>query len=178
LVYSRKTMGRKPRGVKGYTPEEIKALFNKDDKYKIGLRLYAVYQVSLGKPSRELEALYNTSFKQILNWVERFEVEGIEGLRDKPGRGRTSQLSPEQMQRIADLLGEETPEEYGYNTQRWTGPLLIDWIDQQMGVRFKKAHIYNIIKRLGFTYQKARGIYPEADPVAQEAFKQDLKKNS
>lgn len=41
-------MGRKPRGVKGYTPEQIKALFNSEDKYKIGLRLYAVYQVALG----------------------------------------------------------------------------------------------------------------------------------
>ena len=47
-------MGRKPRGVKGYTPEQIKELFTSDDKYKIGLRLYAVYQVSLGKSSREV----------------------------------------------------------------------------------------------------------------------------
>lgn len=171
-------MGRKTRGVKGYTPEQIKALFNSDDKYKIGLRLYAVYQVSLGKPSRELEDLYDTSFKQILNWVDRFEKEGLQGLRDKSGRGRTPQLSPEQMQRIGQLLEEETPDEHGYNTQRWTGPLLIDWIDQQFGVRFKRAHIYNIIARLGFSYQKARGIYPEANPAEQETFKQDLKKNS
>lgn len=95
-------MGRKTRGVKGYTPELIKALFNSDDKYKIGLRLYAVYQVSLGKPSRELEDLYDTSFKQILNWVDRFEKEGLQGLRDKSGRGRTPQLSPEQMLDIPD----------------------------------------------------------------------------
>lgn len=171
-------MGRKTRGVKGYTPEQIKALFNSDDKYKIGLRLYAVYQVALGKPSRELEDLYNTSFKQILNWVDRFEKEGLQGLQDKSGRGRTPQLSPEQMQRVAELLEGETPDEYGYNTQRWTGPLLIEWIDQEFGVRFKRAHIYNIIARLGFSYQKARGIYPEANPAEQAAFKQDLKKNS
>jgi hypothetical protein len=61
-------MGRRVRQISGYTSEEIKALFNNEDKYKIGLRLYAVYQVSLGKPSRQLEELYNTSFKQILNW--------------------------------------------------------------------------------------------------------------
>ena len=76
-------MGRRVRQISGYSPEDIKALFNKEDKYKIGLRLYAVYQVSLGKSSRELEELYNTSFKQILNWVDRFEKEGIDGLKDK-----------------------------------------------------------------------------------------------
>jgi transposase len=74
-------MGRKVRQISGYTSEEIKALFNNEDKYKIGLRLYAVYQVSLGKPSRQLEELYNTSFKQILNWVDRFEKEGVDGLK-------------------------------------------------------------------------------------------------
>jgi hypothetical protein len=41
-------MGRKSLQVKGYSPESIKALFNSDDRYKIGMRLYAVYQVSLG----------------------------------------------------------------------------------------------------------------------------------
>ena len=64
-------MGRSTRQVQGYSPEQIKALFKSEDKYKIGIRLYAVYQVSLGKPSRELEALYNTSVKQILNWAGR-----------------------------------------------------------------------------------------------------------
>lgn len=39
-------MGRKTLIIKNYKPEGIKALFNSNDKYKIGLRLYAVYQVS------------------------------------------------------------------------------------------------------------------------------------
>jgi transposase len=169
-------MGRKPRGVKGYTPEQIKELFRSDEKYKIGLRLYAVYQVALGKPSRELETLYNTSYKQILNWVERFEKHGVDGLRDKSRQGRTPRLTPKQMQRLKELLDAESPTEHGYNTHRWTGPLLIDWIDREFGVRFKKAHIYNLIAKLGFSYQKARGIYPEADPAEQQAFKESLKK--
>ena len=71
------------------------------------------------------------------------------------------------MQRLQELLARESPGEHGYNTQRWTGPLLLDWIDREFGVRFKKAHIYNLISSLGFTYQKARGIYSEADPAQQ-----------
>ena len=78
-------MARPVLSVKGYTPLDIKGLFRDDEKYTIGIRLYAVYQVSLGKPSRDLEELYNTSFKQITNWVHQFEKDGIEGLRDKEG---------------------------------------------------------------------------------------------
>ena len=171
-------MGRKVLSLKNYKPEDIKSLFNTDDKYKIGLRLYAVYQVSLGQPSRKLEDLYNTSFKQITNWVHRFDKEGLEGLRDKPGRGRKSLLSLEQRTRLAGLIGEESPLDYGYNTDTWTGPLLIDWIANHFNITYKKAQIYNIIKSLGFSYQKSKGIYPEADPEAQQAFKDDLKKTS
>jgi transposase len=171
-------MGRKSLEVKGYTPESIKSLFNSDDKYKIGLRLYAVYQVSLGQSSRKLEVLYNTSYKQITNWVHRFEEEGIDGLRDRPGRGRKSRLSNSQLDKISHMISHETPSEYGYNTDTWTGPILISWIRSNFNIEFKKAQIYNIINKMGFSYQKARGFYPEADAQKQEEFKEMLKKTS
>lgn len=171
-------MGRPVLKVKGYSPEEIKTLMKKDERYTIGVRLYAVYQVSLGLPSRKLEVLYNTSFKQITNWVHRFEQEGIEGLKDKPGRGRKPSLSPGQMDILSNLLLNESPVGYGYNTETWTGPILIDWVGKSFGIEFKKAQIYNIVNRLGFSYQKAKGFYPEADKKAQEEFKDSLKKTS
>jgi transposase len=169
-------MGRHVLQVQGYTSDEIRRLFRKDERYTIGIRLYAVYQVSLGRPSRELEVLYNTSFKQVTNWVHRFEKEGINGLADKLGRGRTPKLSEEQYQTLRQVILTATPEKYGYNTVTWTGPLLIEFVKKEFGITYKKAQIYNIIKSLGLTYQKGRGIYPESDPVAQEVFTQTLKK--
>ncbi|ANH81771.1 transposase [Niabella ginsenosidivorans] len=142
--------------IQGYQPEDIKALLRKDERYTIGLRLYAIYQVSLGQPSRKLEELYNTSFKQITNWVHRFEQEGIEGLKDKRGRGRKSKLDEEQLERIKQLLLNESPIDFGFNTATWTGPLVIDWIRKYFGLEYKKAQIYNILKSLGFSYQKER----------------------
>ncbi len=171
-------MGRKSLSVKGYSSDQIKSLFNSEEKYKTGLRLYAVYQVSLGQPSRKLEDLYNTSFKQITNWVHRFEAEGIEGLKDKPGRGRKSRLSSNQQERLSQLISSESPLDYGYNTDTWTGPILIEWINENFNISFKKAQIYNILKGLGFSYQKSKGFYPESDPVKQHEFKEGLKKTT
>ena len=173
-----KIMSRPVLKVGNSKPEEIKALFRDDERYTIGIRLFAVYQVSLGQPSRKLEDLYNTSFKQITNWVHRFEKEGIEGLRDKEGRGRTARLSEVQRNRIGILLSEESPTNHGYNSASWTGPMLIEWIAKNYQITYKKAQIYNIIKALGFTYQKGRGIFPETDAVKQDQFKEALKKTS
>lgn len=171
-------MARPVLTVKGYSPQQIKAQFRKDERYTIGIRLYAVYQVSLGQPSRRLEELYNTSYKQITNWVHRFEKEGIAGLRDKGGRGRKSKLDPDQLARIKGLLLKESPSDHGFNTATWTGPLLIEWISNQYGLDYKKAQIYNIIRSLGFSHQKGKGIFPEADEQKQEAFKEGLKKTA
>jgi transposase len=168
-------MGRPVLKINKYKPEEIKAMFRDDERYTIGIRLYAVYQLSLGQSSRKLEELYNTSFKQITNWAHRFEKEGIDGLRDKPGRGRTAGLKQNQRERIAVLL-TEPPTDHGYNTATWTGPMLIEWIEEHYGLVYKRAQIYNIIGSLGFTYQKGRGLFPETDAQKQEAFKAALKK--
>lgn len=97
-------------------------------------------------------------------------------MKDKPGRGRKPPLSPDQMEALSDLLFNESPVGQGYNTETWTGPILIDWVGKKFGVEFKKAQICNIVKWLGFSYQKAKGFYPEADPKAQEEFKDGLKK--
>jgi len=72
--------------IKGYTSEEIKAELKKHPKCKIGIKLHAIYQVSLGKSSRELSELYGFSFKQIVTWVHQFEESGIDGLKEKKGK--------------------------------------------------------------------------------------------
>lgn len=169
-------MGRSVLKVKGYTSEQIKALLKKEDKYKTGIRLYAVYQVSLGVSSRKLEEVYQTSFKQITNWVHRFESEGIEGLIDKPGRGRKSRLSDDQKKELRDIVLNESPTNYQYNSETWTGPLVMELINKKYGISYQKAQVYNILKGLGLTYQRAKGFYPEADLEKQEEFKEELKK--
>ena len=171
-------MGRPTRQIKGYTPEMIRADFAKKEDYKIGLKLYAIYQVSLGKSSRSLQELYQVSFSQILSWVGRYEREGLNGLKDRPGRGRKSRLSDHQKKQLRSLVINESPEDYGYNTDTWTGPLLIEWIKNHYHITYKRAHIYNILKSLGLSYQKGRGVYPEADKQEQEAFKEGVKKTS
>ncbi len=147
-------MGRPRLQLKNYNSESILSIMKGSKDYIVGVRLLAVYQVSLGKSPRELEDIFQTTFKQITSWVHRFDEEGIEGLKDKPGKGRKSKLSDEQFDRVKQLLLNEEPEEYGYNTATWTGPLVRDWIKEHFGVEYKDAQVYNILHRLGFSYQK------------------------
>lgn len=148
--------------IKNYNASELKALLRKDEKFQQGVRLYACYQVALGKRPQDLEDIYNTTFKSICNWVHRLNDGGIEALLDKPKPGRNSKLNETNLALIKDVVLNKNPADFGYNSATWTGLLLIDWIDKNLGIVYKKAQIYNILKSLGLTFQKGKGIYPEA----------------
>jgi len=90
-------MAKSTLKVQGYEPEEIKKIINSNDAYMVGIRLYIVYKVSQGFSSRKLAELYGISFKQITNWIHRFEKGGKDGLYDKKGRGRKSLLNEKQL---------------------------------------------------------------------------------
>jgi transposase len=139
-------------------PREIKKLLSLNEAYTVGIRLYLVYLVALGHSSRKLSELHHISFKQITNWVHRFEKQGIEGLKDKSGRGRKSALSDQQLDRIKTLVLAENPRKYGFQAEKWTGPLLVQWINNEYGLEYQKAQVYNLLDKIGIAFEKKLGL--------------------
>ena len=169
-------MSRVALKIENYSSLELKALLRKDEKFQQGVRLYACYQVSMGKKPKELEDIYETSFKSICNWVNKLNKGGVEALIDKEKPGRNPKLSKTQKSEIKELVLNKSPEDYNYNSSTWTGLLLMDWIKAHYGVEYKKAQIYNILKSLSLTFQKGKGVYPEA--IEREEKLNALKKTS
>jgi len=155
-------MSRVALRIEKYSSAELKSLLRKDEKFQQGVRLYACYQVSLGKKPKELEDIYETSFKSICNWVNKLNEGGVEALIDKEKPGRTPKLTVEQKDEIKAIVLMQSPEKFGYNSSTWTGMLLIDLIEKSYGIVYKKAQIYNILKNSGLTFQKGKGVYPES----------------
>lgn len=171
-------MGRKVIQVSSKTPLEIKELINSDKKMKLGFRLNAIYQVSLGMKPQDLEIFYNVSFKTIINWVHRFNKSGIDGLMDKSIPGRKPKLTDQEKESIKRLVLEDLPEKHGYNSATWTGPMLIDYVEREFGKSYKKAQMYKILAGMNLTYQKSKGIYPESLSPKREETIEELKKTS
>ena len=168
-------MGRKVKQLKNYTTEQVEAIFEHDEKNRVGVKLYAIIQLTRGYSSRKLEEFYRTTHKQICNWADRFDAEGIEGLYIKPGRGRHSRLSEEQKYQLqGDLL--KSPEDFGYNTANWSGPLMREHIQKKYRVDYKSAAVYNLMHELGFSFQRAKAFYPERNEAKREEVKAHIKK--
>ena len=155
--------------------EVISTQLRRDERFSQSVRLYAVYQIALGKQVEELQIMYNISRKAIYNWVHRFNAHGVEGLKDRPRSGRPGRLSQENKVQLKRVV-LSSPEEYGFSSDTWTWALVAEYIRTAFCVNYKKAHIYNILHSLGLSFQKGKGFFPEAE--GREETVSALKKTS
>ncbi len=93
--------GTQSKKTKEFTTEQVEAVFNSDKNNEVGVKLYAILQLCRGysHSSRKLTEFYHVSHKQICNRADRFDAEGIGGLRRNPRQGRHRRLTREQRQR-------------------------------------------------------------------------------
>ena len=53
-------MGRKVKQLKSYTTEQVEVLFERDEDYRTGVKLYTILQLTRGYSSRALEEFFRT----------------------------------------------------------------------------------------------------------------------
>lgn len=136
-----------------YSVEDLFNLLHSNADYLTGVRLLALIQIAKGTSSRELEDIFDRSHSRFCVWVNNFNEYGIEGVKDKCGKGRNSRLSKSELAELKDVVLNKSPEEYGYNTTTWNGLLLIDYIGKKYHTSYKKANIYVILKKkLGLSF--------------------------
>jgi transposase len=141
----------------------------------VGVKLYAIIQLTRGYSTLKLEEFYRVTHKQICNWADRFDAECIEGLRIKAGRGRHSRLREEQKYQLqGDLL--KSPEAFGYNTANWSGPIVREHIRKAYQVDYEQSAVYNLMHGQGFSFQRAQASYPERNEAKRQEAQADIKK--
>lgn len=151
-------MGKSVLKIKRSSAREIKRMLTENPDFLVATRLNMVYQVAKGHSSREVARWHGVSFKQVVNWVHRFEEYGIEGLENKIGRGRKAYLSDEDLRKLRELILSKTPEQVGLPGIKWTGPGVMKAIKNQFKVNYKLTQVYKLIEKMGLSFQKGAGI--------------------
>ena len=105
----------------------------------------------------------------LCDWVQRYNAEGVVGLRDKP-KGRPPQrLSEGEQASLANIIFKgPDPKKDAIST--WTLPQLCRWIEARFNKRLHPASLSRILRSNGFSRQKARPVHPQSDAKAQERF--------
>jgi transposase len=110
-----------------------------------------------------LEVTPNT----VTRWVMKYVADGIEGLRPRKAPGRECRLSLHQKARLAKMI-EAGPEECGFDTGGWTGPIVRELIQARFGVRYSVEQARKILHQLGFSVQYPKVVLSEASLQEQK----------
>jgi transposase len=102
--------------------------------------------------------------------VVRYNAHGLDGLYDCGGNGRPPRLDAEEQAGLAAIiLAGPDPEADGISA--FTREDLVRICEARFGKTFHPSSMSRVLRRLGFSRQKARPSHPKQDPAKMEAFK-------
>lgn len=137
---------------------------------KVALRLMAIAAV-LDGARRHVAARQGGMDRQTLrDWVHRFNADGVEGLRDRPGGHPVRRLTAEQEARVrAFVLSPPDPDKD--RLVRWRCVDVQAYIAATFKVDYHEGTVGKLLRRLKLSHVSVRPAHPEGDTAAREAFK-------
>ena len=136
-------------------------------------RFLAFAHIREGKSFVEAAAAVRVSLRSLMRWVRQFKTEGVEGLKDQPGRGAKPFLAAEHRAAFKQAVLELQQNRTG---GRIRGKDVLELMKKKYGVEPCLNTVYNILKKVDLVWITGRSIHPKADPEAQEAFKKTSEK--
>jgi transposase len=130
-------------------------------------RILAVLAVSDRTPYSIIATTLKVSKESIRLWVNTLLLKGVEGLKSKKSSGRPSKLTKTQRKELESLI-IQGPAKAGFPGACWRSPMIQALIYEKFGVQYNVFYISQLLKNMGFSYQKAKFVSDHKDPEKRE----------
>jgi len=134
-------------------------------------RIMAIFAVADGTIYSVIAATLKVSEESIRLWVNAFLLYGLEGLKINKPSGRPPKLTKTQRKEL-DKLITEGPTKAGFSGACWRSPMIQLLIYERFGVQYSVHYISQLLKNMGFSYQKAKFVADHKDPEKRKQWKQ------
>ena len=134
-------------------------------------RLLSILAIGEGKGISEVATILSVSAEAVRGWVKRFLVGGLRGLVSRKSPGRPPKLNKTQRKELARLI-DAGPAEAGYVGNCWRSPMIQHLIHERFGMMYSVNYISQLLKNMGFSYQKARFVADHLNPEEREQWLQ------
>jgi transposase len=153
-----------------YAPSDLRSRAAREKDCRSALRLLAIANALEGMTRAEAARLAGMERQALHDAIQRFNVEGPDGLHDRPRTGRPEQLSPGQQAALkAHILRGPEPERDGVSA--WRLADLCEHVERAYGVSYSQWGLSCLLTRLNLSRQKTRPSHPKGNLAAQAAFK-------
>lgn len=136
-------------------------------------RFLALAHISEGKSYLDVAEMLKVHFQSVRRWVRDFLASGMDGLKDKKGRGSKPLLAKSQEKDLLEAINKKYEELkggriFGYDIQQ----ILKD----QFNIACSMSTVYDILHRMGLSWISARSKSPNVNFEEQEEFKKKFRK--
>jgi transposase len=153
-----------------YTAAELRALARTETSPRAAKRMLALANALEGMNFTEAARVVGMERQALGDAAKRFNADGLDGLYDREKPGRPRKLDAAQEKELGGIiLKGPDPETDGISA--YTLEDLCAISEMRFKVSYHPNGMSQVIKRLGFSRQKARPHHPEKDEAAQAAFK-------
>jgi transposase len=134
----------------------LERIYRSSRHHQVRQRAHFLILASQGVKVEELIKIFQVSYKTIYNWINRWELEGIVGLYNKPGRGCKRIFNPEQESLIREWA-RQSPRQLKKVLQK---------IKEEWGITVSTQTVKRILRRFSLSWHRMRrGVGGEPDPI-------------
>ncbi len=152
------------------SPLELRRWARGESRGRAAARAYAIANAFEGMTRAAAARLAGMDRQALRDAVVRYNAEGLEGLYDRP-KGHSSRrlTADEEAALAAVIIAGPDPERDGVCA--WTRADLCRWLDRHFAKTYHPSSMTRVLRRMGFSRQKARPGHPRKDAEAQQRFK-------
>ena len=148
---------------------ELRRLAFRERSARSAKRMLAIANALDGMSRADAAAAAGIERQALRDAVTRYNAEGLAGLVDRRGAGRRRPLTESELALLAERIFKgPDPKVDGVST--WTLPDLTAFIKERFGKAITPQSLSRILRREGFSRQKARPIHPKASANARAEF--------
>jgi len=145
---------------------ELDKAYVRGDKQAVR-RLSVLLMIGQRMSLASILSLWNVSTQTIYNWLEEFARYYWKSLVYRKAPGRPAGLTKTQKRLLAAWI-EAGPEACGYASGCWSSILIQDLIDRKFHVFYNRFYVCELLRNLGFSFQKARFVSDHLDAEARQ----------
>ncbi len=153
-----------------YRINSLKKTYKKEHDGKIKERILMLIHSYDGKSSREVGKIIQCDQKLVLYWKNRYEKEGINGLKTRQRSGKPMLLSRRQENKIKNKISKEDP------ANPWTTKRVCELIKKETKIKYSQRHVQRILHKWNFNLLVPRPTFWQK--ASGEEVKNFWKKNS
>jgi transposase len=136
-------------------------------------RFLAFAHIQDGKSFSDAAYMVKVKPRTVIVWAAKFRQDGIDGLREKSGRGAKGHFSQEEKEAIGRAIESMQQSRPG---GRIRGDDVREYVQQTYGVGLSNGSLYRLLHDMGLSWITGRSIHPKADFKKQELFKKTFQK--